>query len=218
MFPNDILAFVFSFVYVGGIIYACKYLRDRGYDLHKLRETTHMLMGVWPLVWLLFETMFAAFMVTVIITLFLIFAPKSIRRVYSGGEEKHYGLIIYSATFMCITCLYWMSPIGAAAIFTLAFSDGMAGYVGKHYGGHKFRVPWGKTKSIEGSLAFFLMSIISIILAYSVFATLPCLTLVIIYALILTITEAISPPHSDNFTIPITSILLLEYLPYLLCP
>ncbi|MEX0567594.1 MAG: hypothetical protein Q6363_000335, partial [Candidatus Njordarchaeota archaeon] len=118
MVPNDLLAFVGSFIYVGAIIYISKILRKRGYDMHSLRETTHILMGVWPIFWCFFETKLVAVLVTLIVTLFLILAPKNIRKIYSGGEEKHYGLVIYSVMFTFVTFFFWMTPVGAAAIFT----------------------------------------------------------------------------------------------------
>ena len=219
MFPNDTLAFLVSFTCVGIIIHICSKLRKKGFSLHVLRETTHILMGVWPLIWFLFETMIAAFLVTLIVTLFLVFAPRRLRDIYSSGDEKHFGLILYSTMFMIITYFFWMSPIGATAIFTLAFSDGAAGLIGKKYGKHKFCVPWGKEKSAEGSLVFLFVSMTAVSFAYVIFSDkIICFLLLVVYGFLTSVVEFLSPPHTDNVTVPIASILILIFLPPLICP
>lgn len=213
MAPNDLLAFIGSFIYVGGIIHISKVLRKRGYNIHTLRESTHMLMGVWPVFWFLFETKIAAVLVTVIITVFLVLAPKNIRRIYSDNNEKHHGLVIYSVMFTLITFFWWMTYIGAAAIFTLAFADGSAGFVGKKFGKHKFKSLGGRERSIEGSVAFFIASILSLLFACFLYSWVaPHIVLIVLYGVVTSMTEALSPPHFDNLFVPVVAILFISFV------
>lgn len=213
MFPNDLLASVGSFIYVGGIIYISKVLRRRGRSIHFLRESTHMLMGLWPIVWMLFETRIAAVFVTIVVTLFLVFAPRRVREIYSDDDEKHYGLVIYAVMFTLITFFWWMTCIGAAAIFTLAFADGSAGFVGKRFGKHKFKSFGGREKSIEGSIAFFIASILSLLFACFLYSdAIPHVMLIVLYGIITSAAEALSPPHFDNLFVPTVAILFLSFV------
>lgn len=211
-FPNDYLAFGLSFFYVLLIVGAAKFLRGKGVSSNLLRELTHMSMGVWPLLWFLFETKFVAFLVPLIVTIMLAVAPSSIRQVFSSGEEKHIGLVFYAFSFTVITWFFFMDFAGAAAIFSLAFADGLGGLIGSRFGKHKYKIPWVKEKSIEGSLTIFIISSLAIIAAQLIFSTGVCLLITLIGGIFVTIIEAISPYHTDNLTIP----LLLAPLLYIL--
>ncbi len=201
---NDPLAFVLSFVYVIVIVSLAKFLKDRGVSSNTLRELTHTSMGVWPLLWFLFNDYLWATSVPLIVTIMLALAPKSIRRTFSEGDEKHIGLVFYAFSFTVVTYFFFMRYEGAAAIFSLAFGDGLGGLIGSRYGKHRYKIPWVKEKSIEGSLTVFFLSMLSIAISQVIFVGhLISLPLVVLGGIFVTFIEAISPYHSDNLTIPI---------------
>ena len=96
--------------------------------------------------------------------------------------------------------------IADAGILMLLLGDSASTIVGTRYGKHK--LPFNGLKSFEGSLAFFLVSILSVL---TLLPLLPAL----IGALVGTITEAYSP-IDDNIPIPIVSALAITVVIYLL--
>ncbi len=212
IFPNDIFAFALSFFYVVLIVGTAKILHDKGVSSKVLRELTHMSMGVWPILWFLFETHVVATIVPLIVTLILALAPPKIQRVFSDKDEKHIGLVFYAFSFTVITWFFYMKFYGAAAIFCLSFGDGLGGLVGSRYGKHSYKIPWVKVKTIEGSLTIFIVSFLAIIIAQFIFGNTIDILLSLLGAIFVTIIEAISPYHSDNLTIPLLLAPLLYFL------
>jgi len=199
---TDIIAIIISFFYVFLIIGVVKALKNV-LDMETRRKFTHTSMGIWPFLWFLYDHLFAAFLVPLIVTIMLAIAPKSMRELFSRGDEKHIGLVLYALSFTLMTLFFFKSWIGASAIFVLAFADGIGGWVGRKKGKHMYKVPWAKPKSIEGSLGMFLASLISIFIAQLVFQGFIDVLIIFIGSLIATIVEGISPKHSDNIFIPV---------------
>ena len=96
--------------------------------------------------------------------------------------------------------------IADAGIFMLLLGDSASTIIGTRYGKHK--LPFNGLKSFEGSLAFFLVSFLSVL---TLLPLLPSL----IGALVGAITEAYSP-IDDNIPIPIISALAITLVIYLL--
>ena len=89
----------------------------------------------------------------------------------------------------------------------LGISDLLANIVGMYFGTHSFAIFKCK-KTLEGSMAFLLSSLL-ILLIFNI--NLPILTLVLI-SIVVSIVEFLSPYGSDNLSIPIVlSILLLLF-------
>jgi len=208
----DIIAIIISFAYVIVIILAMKLLSGK-LDRETRRKFTHTSMGIWPLLWFLYDNAFAAFLVPLIVTILITLAPQNIRELFSKGEEKHIGLVIYCFSFTVITFFLYMNWIGAAAIFTLAFADGVSGWVGRKHGKHFYQVPWSKPKSIEGSLGMFIASAISIYVAQLIFSTGVDFLLILVGSIVATVVEGISPKHSDNLFVPLILAAVLYYFP-----
>jgi len=218
MLLKDLWAIVISFFYVILIILLAKTLRERGLSSNLLRELTHMVMGVWPILWLLFEYKETAFIVPLVVTIMLALAPEKIRSVFSQGDEKHIGLVFYAFSFTLITFFFWKSFAGAAGIFCLSFGDGLGGLIGSRYGKLRYKIPWVKEKSFEGSFTIFVVSLIAIIIAQFIYPASSGLNilLALVGAVFVTVLEAISPYHSDNLTIPLLTAPFLAFMVNLL--
>jgi phytol kinase len=147
---------------------------------------------------------------------------KSLRRkmpelteVTEGGHQL--GLVFYAVSYTVLALFFSAKPyVIAAGIFPLAYGDAAASLVGEKIGRHKFSV-FAK-KSIEGSIAMFVVSFFSFaisLLFFSAFYSLPFLSSVFIalaVAAIATVSEALTPQGVDNITVPFFSALLFLFL------
>ncbi len=151
---------------------------------------------------------------------------KSMSR--SGDPRELLGGTMHYAVVMLVVALLFFTN-GDSASFTpsamiilgaLAGGDGLADIVGRRYGGRSFGVG-GSTKTLAGSLAMFVGSLLMSWLLLVIFGLragvapgvflLPTLLL----SLLATIVEAISPKGLDNYLIPLAvfiGILLLVWL------
>lgn len=115
--------------------------------------------------------------------------------------------------------LYFFNPVFAKVAFcSMGFGDGLAEPIGVRFGKHKYTVNdyiWNveNTKSLEGSFAVFLVSLIScslMLTLYIVDLKVSYVVLIsLVYATIISIVEAISPRGLDNCLIILCGVLLL---------
>lgn len=94
--------------------------------------------------------------------------------------------------------------------FPIAFGDAMGEIVGAAFGRHQFRV-WGigerNIKSVEGTVAVLLFSIVPLLLVTGFRSDL--LLLVMTIGIVSTIVELASPRGTDNFFLPVANCLVL---------
>jgi len=161
---------------------------------------------------------------------------KQLKELYESigeeAEEKvgylqgpfHYCLSITGLiTFFVIFArdqLYF--PI--AGILLMIISDTLASIIGKRYGKIKIKIPWiNSTRTLEGSLTFFISGFLLCFIAFTVLGVTNPLTQVHIpieHALILslitsalaTIVEIFSPSTWDDLTVPILTTLIIFLL------
>ena len=130
--------------------------------------------------------------ITILITFFVIFAPNQ---------------------------MYF--PI--AGILLMIISDTLASIIGKKYGKRKINLPWvNTTRSLEGSLAFFISGFIVCFIAFTFMSVNPItqihlsLEIALLYSLITsalaTIIELVSPSTWDDLTIPIATVMCVFLL------
>jgi len=146
------------------------------------------------------------------IVLFWIKKNEKLKSIFDV-ERKSVGAIIYIPSLMILSYLTWDIPI----IFTIstliiALSDGFAGIVGKYFGKHEYNINGKKT--IEGSLVFFILTLI--IIYFFLFKNLGnswenLLTMFTI-SIILTLVEGVNSRGWDNFVVPILSSLMLYFM------
>lgn len=110
----------------------------------------------------------------------------------------------------------WMEPnkwVFLAAMLHLGIADAAAALIGKRYGkNHQFSV-FGQVKSIQGSFAFYVASLIlTVIVILATQSNSNTLTLLLLVPLLATLAEAASPFGLDNFVIPILVAVLLNTL------
>ena len=151
---------------------------------------------------------------------------KSMSR--SGDPRELLGGTMHYAVVMLLVALLFFTngnntsftPSAMIILGALAGGDGLADIIGRRYGGRSFGLG-GSTKTVAGSLAMFVGSMLmslALLGIFSVRATLGLKALllpVLLLSLLATIVEAFSPKGWDNYLIPLAvfvGILLLSWL------
>ena len=237
---SDLLIVLFAYIYVFATILIPVQLKKRDkITKFQARKFVHLFSGLavltaphffWP--W------WAVIIVGSMTVLTFLSSKKSkikqLKELYDSigeeAEEKvgylqgpfHYCLsVTILITFFVIVApnqLYF--PI--AGILLMIISDTLASIIGKKYGKRKINLPWLKTtRSLEGSLAFFISGFILCFIAFT-FLTNPLtqiyltLEVALLYSLITsalaTIVELVSPSTWDDLTIPIATVVIVFLL------
>jgi len=126
-------------------------------------------------------------------------------------EEGHQlGLVFYAVSYTFLALCFSSKPyVIAAGILPMAYGDASASLVGEKYGKRKYRI--FARKSLEGSAAMFLMSLLSFaasLVFFSAIYSFPVLDMLLGalgVAVVATLAEGLSPLGFDNITVPILS-------------
>lgn len=214
---SDPIALLFAFLYVSLILALGEGLRRGLYlSVEFTRKFVHVGVGMiaFLLVWL-FQTWQWAIIPPLA---FIVINYLSYRRqIFAGmetGERGQLGTVYFPISFAILIPLLWSFPaLLVASLMPMTWGDAFAAIVGKRWGAHQFTI-LGQTRSVEGSLAMFGLSLVATWIALVVFAQPIGTSLVIacLVALVVTMVEAMSPFGIDNLTVPLTSALVLYLL------
>jgi dolichol kinase len=121
----------------------------------------------------------------------------------SNGEERWAGIVAYVFSYALFTTIAVLTePYAAAcALLALSWGDGIGGLVGRKLGRTRYRLPWGKTKSLEGSIAVACFALLGVFVA-SVWFSVPPQGMWLA-AIAAASAEAIAPRASDNLAVPV---------------
>ena len=135
---------------------------------------------------------------------------KGLSMLTEGGHQL--GLVFYSISYTGLALFFSAKPyVIAAGILPMAYGDASAALIGEKYGKRRYRV-FAK-KSLEGSLAMFLVSFFSLATSLVFFSFLYPLQLsnsilaALAAAVVAVLAEALSPLGLDNLTVPLLSAL-----------
>jgi dolichol kinase len=191
------------------------------------RKFLHIMIGNLPVIipfftLAIFPTLVAApfILVTFLATPYSPF--KSIKIKLKGlaeiaGEGHQWGLVFYAISYTCLAFLFAQkSYVIAAGILPMAYGDAAASIVGEKFGRHKYELV--AKKSLEGSAAMFLATLVSLILGLVFFSAIygfsfpSRIPALLSAAVVATFVEGLSPMGFDNLTVPAFSVLT-----FLLC-
>jgi phytol kinase len=137
------------------------------------------------------------------------------------GERGNLGTVYFPIAFAGIIYLFWEQPILiVASLMPMTWGDAQASLVGQRVGHHRYTI-WGRTRTVEGSLAMLLWSWITTFLALFLMPialglAVPNWLVVLIeagiVALACTVVEGLSPLGVDNLTVPAAAALVLVQL------
>ncbi len=162
-----------------------------------------------------------------LVILFYVWAHKRdliMELLNAGSREYESRLNTFASSFMglvsfALTFLIFLQrpEIFVASFLTVAWGDAAGEIVGRPFGGRYLR-RLRKNKSLEGTIAVFLMSFVAIFTAIGLFSadTCPfCVAYKILFiAFIIAILEAFSIGWTDNFVIPLVTAIMLWVLVY----
>lgn len=202
MVQSDLLGLIFVYGYVAILFLVSEKLLSK-YPTFS-RKFVHIMVGNVLFILPLFATRgamtFLAAAPFVILT-FLISPYSPIKLENKVSNSGHgLGLVYYAISWTILAFFFFDQPwIIAVGIAAMSYGDGLASLIGKKYGKTKYNL-LGDTKSIEGSLAMFLVLIFTLtgVLAYYG-QPINALT-VLMVSLVATLLEGITPKGLDNLT------------------
>jgi len=238
----DLLIMLITYIYVFATILIPVQLKKRDkITKFQARKAVHLFAGLavlstpyysWP--W------FAVIIVGSMTLLTLLSSKKSnvkqLKELYDSiGEEAEQKVGYLQGPFhycLSITILITIFVIFApnqmyfpiAGILLMIISDTLASVIGKKYGKRKINLSWLKTtRSLEGSIAFFVSGFIVCFFAFTFLGVTNPLTQVhlsveiaLLYSLITsalaTIIELVSPSTWDDLTIPLATVVCVFLL------
>lgn len=198
---------------LGAGLGACVLLARWGVPRTHVRDLLHVGAGSWVLGWPWWPGPTAPIAITLVAFIGGVLVPvlasrvralEKLRSAVAGADEQWSGIVLYVLSFGVFTAVgLWRSPFpAAAALLALALGDGIGGAVGLRFGRTRYRVPWAKPKSVEGTLAVAVMSAVGIAVASRWFDAPVALPVLLGASVIAAVFEALSPRASDNLLLP----------------
>lgn len=183
------------------------------------RKFTHIMVGNILFLLPLFTTkevmaLFVALPFVIVTFLMSDYSPLKIsNRLSSAGHGL--GLFYYAISWTILAYFFFDYPyIIAVGIAAMSYGDGFASLIGQKFGKHKYNI-FGDIKSVEGSLAMFLVLIITLFVClgyYTFIIGYPSyiLNLFVIVAIsaVATIVEGITPKGLDNLAVCFAAVFL----------
>ncbi len=203
MISGDLLGLILVYSYVALLLLLSEKVLSK-YTTFS-RKFLHIMVGnvlfILPLFTNQFVITFLAAAPFIILT-FLISPYSPIKfhdKISSSGHGM--GLVYYAVSWTVLAFFFYNQPwIIAIGIAAMSYGDGVAALIGERYGKHKYNIS-GDTKSLEGSLAMFLVLIITLIIVLMYYnVTLPNLLIIPCIAIVATISEGITPKGLDNIS------------------
>jgi dolichol kinase len=186
------------------------------------RKFLHIMIGNLPFIIPFFTlTIFPTFVAAPFIIVTFLATPysplKSISKKLKGlselTEEGHqWGLVFYAISYTCLAFVFpQKAHVIAAGILPMAYGDAAASIIGEKYGRHKYKLV--AQKSLEGSLAMFLVSLASLAAGMAFFSWFygfsyfSKMAAMVSAATVAAFVEAFSPMGFDNLAVPAFSVL-----------
>ncbi|MFW5928537.1 MAG: diacylglycerol/polyprenol kinase family protein, partial [Thermoplasmatota archaeon] len=201
MLSGDILGVLAVYLYVFILLLLTeKILPD---DEFLNRKILHLGVGNILFILPLFDSRFAmaglAAAPFILIT-FLISPYSPLKTVSKTSSKGHrLGLVYYAISWTLLALLFFKDPvIIAVGIAAMSFGDGFASLVGVKYGKRNYKVS-GDKKSIEGSTAMFIFTVLTIAISLIYYGELSFHNLIMIpiVGLIATLVEGTAPKGID---------------------
>lgn len=206
-----VLSYVLIFLVIGlsTVLQKAKIIGDEG-----ARKFIHIGVSNWWILAMIFFTdnnrMWFAMIppITFIILNYISYRQNLFKAMERGGQGN-LGTVYFPISLLILVILTFgildRPEVGAIGILTLGYGDGFAAVFGVKYGKHK--LAFGK--SVEGSLAMFVASlVVGVMVSTLVFSLTTALFVGLVIALLATVIELFSPKGFDNLTVPLATSLL----------
>jgi len=214
MIQSDLVGVSLVYIYVGILLIITEKILDKYPELS--RKILHIMVGNIAFILPIFETKeIMAFIAAgpFIFFTFLMspYTPiKSIRGKTSAAGHGM-GLVYYSITWTVLAYLFFDNMVVIAiGILAMSYGDGFASIFGVKFGKNKYKI-FGEEKSYVGSIAMFIFTFATIIIAilyYEITITFNLLIILAFIALISALTEGLTPKGFDNLSVPFVAAFL----------
>jgi phytol kinase len=204
-------------VWLGLVFLASEILHRFKQDPELVRKvvhigTGHVLLIAW---WLQIPTWLCVAAGVTFSAIALASHHTNILPMLNDVGRKTYGVFYYALSITVLVGLLWdhHPQYAVIGVMVMSWGDGMAALVGKRFGKHTF-IYMGNKRSLEGSLAMFVTSLIVML---GIFASGHSLSahdigVAIPVAVIAAMLEAFSPGGTDNLSVPLASASLSYFL------
>lgn len=212
---SNLFWLLFSFGYICALV-CIGYVLYRFFkvDSEGVRKFIHIFTSLWILIVFYgldnaFSMLLGPFCFVFVNTLFVYGGFG--KYLGMGDRKRDNGLIYYPLSIFILVLLSILGVLHKesviAGVLVMGFGDGLAAIVGTRFGHHGYKVYSRYKKSIEGSLAMFVVSFLVILIATHCN---PFIALAV--ALASTFLENITPLGFDNISVPMATSFLLEVL------
>lgn len=178
--------------------------RYKGVHSELTRKLTHVLVGVfvafWPyfLSWKQIQFMSLAFLTVVLVS-----AKLDIFRSIHAVKRNMTGEVLFAIIIGLLAFIVTEPWIFAIAMLYLSLADGVAAVVGILLGDHNSYKVFGHTKSVAGSLAFFITAVL-IMIGFAMITHSPYSGMSVVWLPVMaTLVENVAISGTDNLAIPL---------------
>lgn len=230
----DLAGLLLVYAYVGSVVLIAvrsAYLKERGSE----RKFIHIMIGNIVFFWWIFQDRFVmAFLAAAPFILILLYSslraasadgngPNARSALANASSNGHrFGLVYYAVSWTLLAFfLFDHRLIASIAIVAMAYGDGMGGLIGKRYG----RVRLLRGKTLEGSLAVLVFTVLAILVVIGFYGLLSslgwipvsfvpltmALTIALLTGIYVSFVELMTPGEFDNLVIPLTVGILLLF-------
>ena len=218
MFNGDVVGVLLVYLYVVVLLLIAEKVLARYPEFS--RKFLHIMTGNIAFFLPIFETdwVMAFIAAAPFIPLTFLMSPytpiKSIKgRTSAAGHGM--GLVYYSVTWTVLAYLFFdHMEVIAIGILAMSYGDGFASVFGMKFGRHKYNV-FGDEKSFVGSLAMFIFTYATMVVAliyYGVSIDLHVLLVFVLISSVVTFVEGVTPKGLDNLSVPFSASLLYWFL------
>jgi len=175
------------------------------------RKFIHISVGsfvaFWPffLAWQQIRWLGVAFVVGVVVSKYF-----KVFTAIHAVERPTYGEVCFALAVVALTYVTHSRGIYMVAVLHMGLADGLAALSGTVYGGNNSYKVWGHKKSLAGSVAFLLCSVLLLVVYATVQPHIIPPAVVLALALGATILENVAVLGLDNLVVPVLLAIALQ--------
>ena len=216
---NEWNLFLLFFISISVLIIISEFVLKKIYSNNTNRQIVHITVGIAVSFTPYFFTHNHQPVLLALIFLIVNFFSQrnNFLKSFHNIERESYGTIFYPISYLLLALLFWdYSNHITISFLILAIADPLASIIGENV---KSKISFnilGDNKTVQGSIAMFVCSLVIILILSNHFFNNWDITYKLLAAIIIsiavTIAEAVSYKGSDNISIPITAFLFVELL------
>jgi len=221
MFQNDVVGVALVYIYVALLLIITEKIISKRYPIAS-RKILHIMVGNIAFILLIFQTKEAMVFIAAgpfILFTYLMSPYSPIKSIKSKTSESGHGLgLVYYAIAWAVLAYFFFDhkEIIAVGILAMSYGDGFASVIGAKFGEHKYKI-FNDQKSVEGSIAMFLFTLILFIIALTYYGINFSFTLFIYLvgiSIVAAFVEGFTPKGLDNLSVPFVTAILYWTITY----